>query len=70
VSLGISHAVGYAVDYAGPWLLVNHAGVAHELAQGGLTVVIALMLFALQRYWIFSPTPSRAVRGFSAELRP
>jgi putative flippase GtrA len=55
----VSYAAGYVVDYLGLWLLVDYAGVAHELAQGGLSVAIALMLFALQRYWVFSPSPSR-----------
>jgi putative flippase GtrA len=55
----VSYAAGYVVDYVGLWLLVDYAGVAHELAQGGLIVAIAFMLFALQRYWVFSPSPSR-----------
>lgn len=64
-----SYFIGYVVDYLGLWLLVDHAGVAHELAQAGLTVAIAFMLFALQRYWVFWPSPSKAVRDLSAELR-
>ena len=49
-----SYAIGYWVDYGGLWFFVDHMGVAHELAQGGLVVTIALLLFALQRYWVFA----------------
>ena len=52
-----SYAIGYAIDFAGLWLLVERAGFRHEWVQAFLTIAIAVILFALQRYWVFSPSP-------------
>lgn len=52
-----SYAIGYAIDFGGLWLLVDQAGFRHQWVQAFLTVAIALILFALQRAWVFSPSP-------------
>lgn len=52
-----SYGIGYAIDFTGLWLLVDRAGFRHEWVQAFLTIAIALILFALQRYWVFSPPP-------------
>jgi putative flippase GtrA len=51
-----SYGIGYAIDFAGLWLLVERGGFRHEWVQAFLTIAIAVMLFALQRYWVFSPS--------------
>ena len=50
----VSYAVGYGVNLLGLWLLVDLAGFPHELVQGGMIITLAFMLFALQKWWVFS----------------
>lgn len=64
-----AYVLGYLVNLAGLWLLVDHLGIAHEWAQGPLTVSIALMLFALQRYWVF-PGSAAPFRNLAARSTP
>jgi putative flippase GtrA len=49
-----SYAIGYAINLTALWLLVDRAGMAHEAVQGGMTVTLPVVLFALQKYWVFS----------------
>ena len=60
-----AYLIGYFLDLAALWLLADRLGVPHELAQGGLVLSIAVLLFILQRYWVFS-TPSGKAYGAPA----
>ena len=40
------------------WLLVGQVGVPHEIVQGGVTFALPLLLFILQKYWVFSVHPA------------
>jgi putative flippase GtrA len=59
----VSYLIGYVINLTALWLLVDHAGIAHEVVQGGMIVLLAIVLFALQRYWVF-PVRSREVSAF------
>jgi putative flippase GtrA len=48
-----TYLAGYAVDYACLSLLVRHAGLPHECVQLGVTVALPVLLFAMQKYWVF-----------------
>ena len=50
----VSYAVGYGVNLLGLWLFVDLAGFSHELVQGGMIITLAFMLFALQKWWVFT----------------
>ena len=52
-----SYALGYIINFAGLWLLVEKAGIAHEIVQGGMTAALAIALFVVQKYWVF-PAPA------------
>jgi putative flippase GtrA len=62
-----AYAIGYAVNFAGLWLLVDRFGAPHEIVQGGMVLGIAVTLFLLQKYWIFRARASRHSVRF---LRP
>ena len=64
-----AYVLGYLVNLVGLWLLVDRLGIAHELAQGALTVSVALLLFALQRYWVF-PGSAAPFRNLPAGSTP
>jgi putative flippase GtrA len=55
----VTYAAGYALNLGGLSVLVDSLGWAHELAQGILIVVIAVLLFLLQKFWVFR-APLRA----------
>jgi putative flippase GtrA len=59
-----AYAFGYAINFAGLWLLEDHFGVAHEIAQAEIMAVLVVILFLLLRYWVFrvpgSPYPAGA----------
>lgn len=48
-----SYAIGYLINLAALWLLVDHVGIAHEIVQAVVIVTLPVVLFALQRYWVF-----------------
>ena len=62
-----AYAIGYVINFAGLWLLVDHYGIAHEIAQGVIMLVLVVVLFLLLRYWVF---PARASSYPARSLRP
>lgn len=58
VRYAAAYAMGYVVNFLGLMLLVDKAGLPHQLVQGVMIVVVAIMLFLAQRYWVF-PKASR-----------
>lgn len=53
-----AYALGYVFNFAGLFLLVDHLGWAHQVAQGILIFATAVLLFLLQKFWIFRASPS------------
>ena len=62
-----AYAIGYTINFVGLWLLVDQYGIAHEIAQGAIMLLLVVVLFLLLRYWVF---PARASRCPSRSLRP
>jgi len=48
-----TYVFGYAVNLLALVLLVDLAGFQHQLVQGVMVVVVATMMFVLQRRWVF-----------------
>lgn len=48
-----AYGLGYVANLALLYLLADVMGFAHEWVQGVLILVISLMLFALQKFWVF-----------------
>ena len=50
----VAYALGYLLNWAGLWLLVDRMAVPHQLAQAGLICAVACFLFIMQRIWVFA----------------
>jgi len=48
-----AYAVGYIVNMIALATLVDRAGYPHQWVQGIMIVVLAVMLFLLQKFWVF-----------------
>lgn len=55
----VAYAAGYAINLLALILLVDQAGMPHQVIQGLMIIVVAIMLFVAQRYWVF-PQPKRS----------
>lgn len=66
--------VAYAFSYAANMLLliifVDIVGFDHRVVQGVLIAVIGLVLFALQKYWVFRMPPLRRASGSARAGEP
>jgi putative flippase GtrA len=49
----ISYAIGYLLNLSVLWLAVDYFGFPHQIVQGAMIFTLALMLFLLQKYWVF-----------------
>jgi putative flippase GtrA len=47
------YVIGYAINFVTLWWLVQRLGLAHEVVQAGVTLILPVILFSLQRYWVF-----------------
>ena len=56
------YALGYVINLLALMLLVDQAGLRHQLVQGVMILVVAVMLFIAQRYWVFP----KAIRSDTA----
>lgn len=51
------YALGYVINFLTLMLLVDQAGLPHQLVQGMMILVVAVILFIAQRYWVFPKGP-------------
>ena len=49
----VAYVVGYVVNLCGLYIGVDVAGVFHAYVQGVMVVVVACLMFVLQRHWVF-----------------
>ena len=47
------YGLGYVINLLALILLVDRAGLQHQWVQGAMILVVAVVLFAAQRYWVF-----------------
>jgi len=64
-----TYGIGYAINFSLLWLLAIRGGLPHQVVQGGITLGLPIVLFALQKYWVFRvlracdvPLPIRSLR--------
>ena len=48
-----SYAFGYLLNLTVLWLAVDHLGLPHQIVQGVMILTLAVMLFLLQKHWVF-----------------
>lgn len=49
-----SYAFGYLLNLAVLWIAVDQMGLPHQVVQGVMILTLAVMLFMLQKFWVFS----------------
>jgi putative flippase GtrA len=55
----LSYAFGYVVNLLTLYVFADRLGWPHQLVQAGAIVEVAVLLFALHRFWVFrAPTSS------------
>ena len=56
----VAYAVGYTLNISGLIALIDWGGLPHQIAEGIMIVVVAVLVFALQKWWVFQPRSSDA----------
>ena len=54
------YAFLYLVDFIALWVIAGQMGVPHQIVQGCLGLVLALVNFTMQKHWVF-PAAAAAV---------
>ena len=49
------YGFGYVLNFFVLLVFVDHLHLPHEIVQGIMVLALAVMLFLLQRYWVFRP---------------
>ncbi|HOM12123.1 MAG TPA: GtrA family protein [Rubrivivax sp.] len=53
------YAIGYLLNLAGLWLLVDITHQSAALAQGFMILVVAGFVFLIQKFWVFRKIPEQ-----------
>jgi putative flippase GtrA len=48
-----AYVLGYVVNLAALWLLADRCRIPHEIVQGWMILGVAVLMFLLQKYWVF-----------------
>ena len=62
-----SYAFGYVVNLLALSLLVDRLGYPHRWVQGFVIILLAAMLFLLQKFWVFRPAPAAPFKTHSVQ---
>jgi putative flippase GtrA len=54
------YAILYFVDFIALWVFAGHMGVPHQIVQGCVVLVLPLLAFIAQKYWVFPATAGSA----------
>ncbi len=54
---GLAYGLGYGLNWLGLRVFVDGQGYPHQFVQGLLIFGIAMLLFLLQRRWVFAAPP-------------
>ena len=66
----VAYTLAYAAHMVLLFIFVDIAGFDHRVVQGVLIAVIGLVLFALQKYWVFRMPPVRRASGSARAGEP
>jgi putative flippase GtrA len=50
------YAILYLANFIALWVFADRMGIPHQLVQGCMALVVALMAFIVQKYWVFRAT--------------
>ena len=51
-----SYALGYLINLGALLILVDRLGYPHQAVQGVMILTLAVLLFLLQKFWVFRPS--------------
>lgn len=57
-----AYGIGYVVNLLGLMLFVDWFGQPHQVVQGLLILTVAVLLFALHKFWVFAPVSPQISR--------
>lgn len=57
----MSYGFGYVINLVVLLVMVDIFGYRHEIVQGMMIFVLAVMLFLLQKFWVFRVAKTKAV---------
>lgn len=57
----MAYGVGYVINLLVLLVFVDQHGYSHEIVQGVMILALAVMLFLLQKYWVFQSSESLAI---------
>ena len=49
----ITYGIGYVINYIALWFFVGELEFPHQWVQGIMVLVVAVVVFVMQRYWVF-----------------
>ena len=49
----VTYGIGYLLNLLALFVLVDRFGYPHQIVQAALLVTIAMVIFALQKFWVF-----------------
>jgi putative flippase GtrA len=61
-----AYAFGYFFNLSALFLLVDRLGWPHQVVQGILILINAILLFLLQKFWVFRASPPTSNAPLSA----
>ena len=50
-----SYALGYLINLGALLVFVDRLGYPHQIVQGVMILTLAILLFLLQKFWVFRP---------------
>lgn len=63
----IAYCAGYIINLIGLLILVDFWNLNHQWAQAGMIILVALVIFTIQKYWIFRTASRQASMGEAYE---
>lgn len=60
----MTYGLGYVINLLVLLVFVDQLGCRHEIVQGIMILTLAVMLFLLQKYWVFHLTRNQEVPNF------
>jgi putative flippase GtrA len=61
------YAILYLINFIALWVVAGQMGVPHQIVQGCMILVLALLNFIMQRYWVF-PAAASTVGGRATRI--
>lgn len=51
----VCYFIVYVLNFMALWILAGQMGIPHAVVQGSAVLVLALLAFIIQKYWVFPP---------------